>query len=82
MHDNPVRKGFVEKPKHWKYSRARNWLLDDDSVIAADRRILFGEGLALPVVRPGAEPQGVQQCRFEVPPGDQKFPSREDSNML
>ena len=24
-HFNPVRKGFVEKPEHWKYSSARNF---------------------------------------------------------
>ena len=33
MHNNPVRKGFVELPEHWKYSSARNWLLDDHSII-------------------------------------------------
>ncbi len=44
MHNNPVRKGFVEKPEHWKYSSARNWFLDDDGVLAVDQRILLGEG--------------------------------------
>jgi putative transposase len=24
MHNNPVRKGFVEQPEYWKYSNARN----------------------------------------------------------
>ena len=33
IHTNPVRKGFVEKPENWKYSSARNWLSDDDSII-------------------------------------------------
>ena len=33
MHYNPVRKGFVELPEHWKYSSARNWELDDHSII-------------------------------------------------
>ena len=33
MHDNPVRKGFVEKPEAWKYSSARNWLLNDHCII-------------------------------------------------
>jgi len=42
MHDNPVRKGFVEKPEYWKYSSARNWLLDDDSLIQINREVLRG----------------------------------------
>lgn len=33
MHANPVRKGFVDKPEAWKYSSARNWLLNDHSII-------------------------------------------------
>ena len=33
MHDNPVRKGFVESPEDWKYSSARNWLNDDNNII-------------------------------------------------
>jgi putative transposase len=33
LHENPVRKGFVEKPEHWLYSSARNYLLDDHSSI-------------------------------------------------
>ncbi len=33
LHDNPVRKGFVEQPEHWKYSSARNYLLDDHMII-------------------------------------------------
>jgi len=33
MHNNPVRKGFVELPEHWKYSSARNWLHNNHSVI-------------------------------------------------
>ena len=33
MHENPVRKGFVERPEDWKYSSARNWLNDDHSII-------------------------------------------------
>jgi len=37
IHYNPVKKGFVEKPEDWKYSSARNYLLDDDSLIALDR---------------------------------------------
>ncbi len=33
IHNNPVRKGFVERPEDWKYSSARNWILDDNSLI-------------------------------------------------
>ena len=33
MHDNPVRKGFVESPEDWKYSSARNWINDDNNII-------------------------------------------------
>ena len=37
MHNNPVRKGFVEVPEYWKYSSARNWLLDDHSIIEIEK---------------------------------------------
>jgi hypothetical protein len=37
IHHNPVRKGFVERPEQWKCSSARNWLLEDDSIIPIDR---------------------------------------------
>jgi putative transposase len=33
LHDNPVRKGFVEQAEHWRYSSARNYLLDDHSIV-------------------------------------------------
>ena len=36
LHDNPVRKGYVDQPEHWRYSSARNYLLGDDSVIAVE----------------------------------------------
>ncbi len=36
IHNNPVRKGFVELPEQWKYSSARNWLLDDETIIETD----------------------------------------------
>ena len=44
IHNNPVRMGFVELPEHWKYSSARNWLLNDDSIIKIDKQCLVGEG--------------------------------------
>jgi REP element-mobilizing transposase RayT len=37
LHFNPVKKGFVEKPEHWKYSSARNYLLGDESLMVIDR---------------------------------------------
>lgn len=33
IHDNPVRKGYVERPEHWKYSSARNYIMNDQSII-------------------------------------------------
>jgi REP element-mobilizing transposase RayT len=33
LHNNPIRKGFVEQPEQWRYSSARNYLLDDHSII-------------------------------------------------
>jgi putative transposase len=36
IHDNPVRKGYVARPEHWLYSSARNYLLNDQSILAVD----------------------------------------------
>ena len=36
LHNNPVRKGFVEEPEQWRYSSARNYLLDDHSIITVE----------------------------------------------
>jgi len=36
IHDNPVRKGFVQEPEHWVYSSARNYILDDHSILKVD----------------------------------------------
>ena len=33
MHHNPVKRGFVDLPEHWKYSSARNYILNDHSII-------------------------------------------------
>jgi len=33
IHYNPVKAGLVERPEDWKYSSARNYLLDDHSII-------------------------------------------------
>jgi REP element-mobilizing transposase RayT len=37
IHYNPVKKGFVENSEDWKYSSARNYLLEDDRLIEIDR---------------------------------------------
>jgi REP element-mobilizing transposase RayT len=39
LHENPVRKGYVDRPEQWHYSSARNYILDDDSVIVVERLI-------------------------------------------
>jgi REP element-mobilizing transposase RayT len=36
LHENPVRKGFVERSEYWRYSSARNYLFDDHSVIPVE----------------------------------------------
>lgn len=33
IHENPVRKGYVDRPEHWTYSSARNYILNDQSII-------------------------------------------------
>ena len=40
IHNNPVKKSYVTKPEDWLYSSARNYLLNDDSVIVVDRIVL------------------------------------------
>lgn len=37
IHQNPVKAGFVKDPVDWKYSSARNYCLDDKSVIKINR---------------------------------------------
>ncbi len=36
MHNNPVVKGFVDKPEYWLNSSARNYILGDDSVLKVE----------------------------------------------
>ncbi|HNR32907.1 MAG TPA: transposase [Candidatus Hydrogenedentes bacterium] len=36
IHYNPVRRGWVDAPEHWRYSSARNYLLGDHSVLEVD----------------------------------------------
>ena len=35
-HNNPVRRGLVDLPEHWRYSSARNYLLNDHSAMEID----------------------------------------------
>jgi len=36
IHNNPVEKQYVEKPEDWLYSSARNYFLDDNSIMEID----------------------------------------------
>jgi putative transposase len=36
IHIHPVKCGFVDRPEQWKYSSARNYLMDDHSVMKVD----------------------------------------------
>lgn len=36
IHQNPVRRGYVDLPEHWRYSSARNYLLDPHVVLDVD----------------------------------------------
>lgn len=36
LHNNPVRKGYVDQPEQWRYSSARNYLLGDESLIKVE----------------------------------------------
>jgi len=36
IHNNPVRRGWVDLPEQWRYSSARNHLLGDHSVLEID----------------------------------------------
>ncbi|HTW96933.1 MAG TPA: transposase, partial [Candidatus Methylomirabilis sp.] len=36
IHNNPVKKGCVSLPEHWRYSSARNDILNDSSLIELD----------------------------------------------
>jgi len=36
IHENPVRRGYVDLPEHWRYSSARNYLGDTHVVLDVD----------------------------------------------
>ena len=40
IHNNPVKLGFVEKPEDWKYTSARNYILEDHSMMSLDTHLL------------------------------------------
>jgi putative transposase len=33
IHKNPVKRGLVDMPEHWRYSSARNYLYEDHSIL-------------------------------------------------
>jgi putative transposase len=41
IHNNPVKRGLVDAPEHWRYSSARNYQFQDDSIIAVDCSLLL-----------------------------------------
>ncbi len=36
IHNNLVRRGWVDLPEHWRYSSAKNYLLGDETIIKMD----------------------------------------------
>ncbi len=36
IHNNPVKRGLVDLPECWRYSSARNYLMDDHSIISVN----------------------------------------------
>jgi hypothetical protein len=70
MHYNPVRKEFVERPDQWKYSSARNWLLDDHGFIEIQKlNCVHANGAEAPeMCAPGYEARGDQKLNFDVIP--------------
>jgi REP element-mobilizing transposase RayT len=41
IHDNPLRRMYVDAPEHWRYSSARNYMLNDETVLEIDRLPAF-----------------------------------------
>lgn len=37
IHNNPVKAGLAEKPEDYKYSSARNYILEDDSILYVEK---------------------------------------------
>ena len=40
IHFNPVKRGYVDRAEHWLYSSARNYILDDDSIIEVNKDLI------------------------------------------
>ena len=36
IHQNPIKRGLVDRPEEWRYSSARNFICGDSSVIEID----------------------------------------------
>jgi hypothetical protein len=36
IHNNAIERGFVDAPEHWRYSSARDFILEDHSIIQLD----------------------------------------------
>ena len=45
IHYNPVRKGLVSKPEHWKYSSARTWINNEGNDVKLSIEGLFSDDL-------------------------------------
>jgi len=41
IHNNPVRGVYVVRTDHWIYSSARNYILDDESVIMVNKSLII-----------------------------------------
>lgn len=37
IHFNPVKRDLVDRPEHWRFSSARNYICDDHSIIEIDK---------------------------------------------
>ena len=48
IHDNPVRKGLVQKQEDWKWSSAKEWLTGEKGIIEIDRLAVGFSNVKLP----------------------------------
>jgi len=39
MHNNPVKRGLVERPEDWKWSSYRNWVLNEPGPVKIDKEL-------------------------------------------
>jgi len=40
IHNNPVKRGLVDNQEHWRYSSARNYILDDNSILNISKIVI------------------------------------------